>query len=197
MFKLYVAKGSNSSQRVEWAFNYKNIPYQRIEVTSKELTSSYLSVNPFGYVPCLSIKSVQIYESMAILEYVEEVFESDSLLGTAADERAQVRFVCEYVNSSIHSPQNRRVLKYLRPELTENDKKILRGDWIIKCLDVLRGSIFQHSHYAVGKRFTLADIFVASIYKKALQHGCAEHDLYHHHLQALRQVTEIAESEPA
>ncbi|KIE20231.1 hypothetical protein SE23_15030 [Vibrio sinaloensis] len=45
---LYSARGSNSSQRVEWALNYKNIDYQRVEVLSEELTSSYLEINPFG-----------------------------------------------------------------------------------------------------------------------------------------------------
>ncbi|EGZ6883329.1 glutathione S-transferase N-terminal domain-containing protein, partial [Vibrio cholerae] len=29
---LYSAKGSNSSERVEWMLNFKGIPYERIEV---------------------------------------------------------------------------------------------------------------------------------------------------------------------
>ncbi|WP_284205768.1 glutathione S-transferase N-terminal domain-containing protein, partial [Aliivibrio sifiae] len=30
---LYSAIGSNSSERVEWALNYKSLPYKRIEVS--------------------------------------------------------------------------------------------------------------------------------------------------------------------
>lgn len=37
---LYSAAGSNSSERVEWALNYKGIPYNRVEVTSQELQTS-------------------------------------------------------------------------------------------------------------------------------------------------------------
>jgi hypothetical protein len=49
---LYSAKGSNSSERVEWVLNYKQITYQRIEVGNEALAGSYLNINPFGYVHC-------------------------------------------------------------------------------------------------------------------------------------------------
>ena len=52
---LYSAKGSNSSERVEWVLNYKQITYQRIEVGNEALAGSYLNINPFGYVPALSV----------------------------------------------------------------------------------------------------------------------------------------------
>ncbi|NRF29554.1 glutathione S-transferase family protein [Vibrio coralliilyticus] len=195
--KLFAASGSNSSQRVEWALNYKQVSYQRHEVTSADLASSYLSINPFGYVPCLTVDGHAYFESMAILEYIEEAFPGDSLLGESTRERARVRFVCEFVNSSIHSPQNRTVLKFLRPELTEAEKRDLRGEWISRCLGKLSEHLFLDSAYAISTRFTLADIFVACIYKKALQHGCSESSMYQNHLNMLRQNSRIARAEPA
>lgn len=193
---LYSANGSNSSERVEWALNYKEISYQRIEISSEELATSYLDINPFGYVPSLSVNGAILSESMAILEYLEECFSGRSLLGNTPFERAQVRRVCEYVNSSIHSPQNKTVLRFLRPELDDLSKKTLRGEWITQCLDTLSSSICLESNYAIGQHFSLADIFVASIYKKALQHGATEKVFYAQYLSFLRSHSDIAASEP-
>jgi glutathione S-transferase len=193
---LYSAIGSNSSERVEWALNYKGISYNRVEVTSQELQTSYLAINPFGYVPSLSVDGVVLSESMAIVEYVEEVFTGFSLLGNEPQIRADVRRVCEFVNSTIHSPQNRTVLGFLRPDLEEASKRAMRGEWITRSLDKLRPSICLDSSFAIGRQFTLADIFIASIYKKALQHGSAPISFYDSHLNNLRSIEHIGDAEP-
>lgn len=193
---LYSAVGSNSSERVEWALNYKGISYNRVEVTSQELKTSYLAINPFGYVPSLSVDGVVLSESMAIVEYVEEVFTGSSLLGNEPQVRADVRRVCEFVNSTIHSPQNRTVLGFLRPDLEEASKRAMRGEWITRSLDKLRPSICLDSSFAIGHQFTLADIFIASIYKKALQHGSVPIPFYDSHLNNLRSIEHIADAEP-
>ncbi|MFM2599921.1 glutathione S-transferase family protein [Vibrio fortis] len=193
---LYSAAGSNSSERVEWALNYKGISYNRVEVTSQELQTSYLAINPFGYVPSLSVDGVVLSESMAIIEYIEEIFDSRPLLGNEPLVRASVRRVCEFVNSTIHSPQNRTVLRFLRPELEEDSKRALRREWITRSLDKLRPSICLDSRFAIGRQFTLADIFIASIYKKALQHGSAPISFYDSYLNNLRGIERIANAEP-
>ena len=193
---LYSARGSNSSERVEWVLNYKQIPYQRLEVESAELTTSYLTINPLGYVPALSVEGEVLCESMAIIEYLEEQYDQHPLLGNTPLMRANVRRVCEYVNASIHSPQNRSVLEYLRPELNDLTKRELRGRWISVCLEKLGSTVCLESGFAVGNEFTLADIFIASIYKKALQHGTEKNDFYHQHLCFLRGNRRIADAEP-
>lgn len=71
---LYSAQGSNSSERVEWTLKYKAIAYARVEVTGEQLTSTYLQINPLGYVPALSVNGLVLTESMAIIECMEELF---------------------------------------------------------------------------------------------------------------------------
>lgn len=193
---LYSAQGSNSSERVEWVLNFKRIPYDRIEVNSDELTTTYLDINPFGYVPSLSVDGSVFSESMAIIEYLEERFPNPNLFGKNLVEKTHIRIVCEYVNSSIHSPQNRTVLRFMRPELDERSKRELRGEWIMCCLEKLSTSICRESEFAVGSDFSVADIFVASIYKKALQHGCARNNFYDNHLMYIRLNESVAVSEP-
>ncbi len=193
---LYSAKGSNSSERVEWVLNFKGINYNRIEISSDELATTYLDINPFGYVPSLRVDDSIFSESMAIIEYLEERFPNPSLFGKSLIVKTHIRRVCEYVNSSIHSPQNRTVLSFMRPELDETSKRELRGDWIMRCLETLSVSICRESGFAVGEDFSAADIFVASIYKKALQHGCARNGFYDKHLMYIRANDRVVVSEP-
>jgi len=178
---LYSAEGSNSSQRVEWALRYKKIPYKVQSNNSK-------SFGAYGYMPAISIDGAIVSESMAILELLEETFPEPSLLPKQALERAKIREVCEYVNSTIHPAQNRSILKFLRPELPELDKKTLRAKWISDCLQNLRTHLFLDSGFAVGKRFSLADIFVAVIYQKGLTHGAAQDEYYENHWAVMREI---------
>ena len=193
---LYSAKGSNSAERVEWVLNFKGIDYERIEISSDELATTYLDINPFGYVPSLRADGSIFSESMAIVEYLEERFPYPGLFGKSLNEKTHIRRVCEYVNSSIHSPQNRTVLRFMRPELDETSKRELRGVWIMRCLEKLSASICRDSGFAVGKDFSVADIFVASIYKKALQHGCTRNCFYDKHLMYIRANDRVVVSEP-
>ena len=193
---LYSAKGSNSAERVEWVLNFKGIDYERIEISSDELATTYLDINPFGYVPSLRVDGSIFSESMAIVEYLEERFPYPGLFGKSLNEKTHIRRVYEYVNSSIHSPQNRTVLRFMRPELDETSKRELRGVWITRCLEKLSASICRESGFAVGKDFSVADIFVASIYKKALQHGCTRNSFYDKHLMNIRANDRVVVSEP-
>ena len=193
---LYSAKGSNSAERVEWVLNFKGIDYERIEISSDELATTYLDINPFGYVPSLRVDGSIFSESMAIVEYLEERFPYPGLFGKSLNEKTHIRRVCEYVNSSIHSPQNRTVLRFMRPELDETSKRELRGVWIMRCLEKLSASICRESGFAVGKDFSVADIFVASNYKKALQHGCTRNSFYDKHLMYIRANDRVVVSEP-
>lgn len=193
---LYSAIGSNSSERVEWTLNYKSIPYKRVEVSSHELSTTYLKINPFGYVPTISIDGTLISESMAIIECLEELFPQRTLLGKNWGERAAIREICEFVNSSIHAPQNRTVLKTYRPELTEKEKQELRGTWITQCLIKLSPKLWTASNFTVGSSFSVADIFVASIYKKACQHGALRQENYDKYLSWLRGQEHASDSEP-
>lgn len=178
---LYSADGSNSSQRVEWALRYKKIPY-KVHLNNSN------SFGAYGYVPAISIDGAIVSESMAILEFLEETFPEFPLLPKQALERARIREVCEYVNSTIHPAQNRSILKFLRPEVTEPEKRTLRAKWIAECLQNLRTRLFFDSRFAVGKSFSLADIFVAVIYQKGLTHGAAQDEYYEDHWAVMSEI---------
>lgn len=120
---LYSGPG-NASERVLWVLNYKSVPY-REQAVEAEAREAYLRINPFGYVPTLQVGEQCIAESVAIVEYLEECFPHPSLLPGSALERAQIREVYEAVNSTIHPPQNRSILMFLRPDLDADSIKTL------------------------------------------------------------------------
>lgn len=93
-------------------------------------------------------------------------------------------------------PQNRSILKLLHPDITSTSKQNLRRAFLSRQLNSISKELFRNSDYVLHNDFSLADIFVASIYKKARQLGAEKIDCYHHHLQHLRQYEHIARSEP-
>lgn len=185
MLTIYSAEGSNSGLRVEWVLQYKGLDYQRVEVTREALAQRYQSINPMQLVPFVQHDGVVVSESMAIIEYLEECYPKPGLLGHRKEERVLIRQICEYVNGTIHSPQNRTVLDYWRPGLSSQQKRELRGRWIVSGLSKIECMLFRESGYAIGHEFSLADIFVAAMYMKAQTHGADSLARYGHHLALL------------
>jgi glutathione S-transferase len=94
MMKLYYASGSPWAWRVHLALEEKGVAYEADLITFSSgylHTPEYLAMNPHGKVPLLTDGDLAIYESQAILEYVEEKHPEPPLLPGDAAERARVR----------------------------------------------------------------------------------------------------------
>lgn len=94
MIRFYYASGSPWAWRVHMALEEKGIPYEAslLSFGAGDLkTSEYLAINPHGKVPALTDGHVVLYESQAILEYVEDKYPAKPLLPADAAARALVR----------------------------------------------------------------------------------------------------------
>jgi glutathione S-transferase len=72
--KLHYHPLSNYSRRVVIAFAEKQIPHELIVVdvlTNRHREQPYLSINPYGRVPTLEEDGFVLFESTAILDYLE------------------------------------------------------------------------------------------------------------------------------
>jgi maleylacetoacetate isomerase len=167
--KLYFAHGANCSDRVRWALAYKSVPFEGIDIDTIPGDATFRSISPFGRVPVLVTDRDVLTESMAIVEYIEDIHPEPSLMSEQPQERARIREICEVVNSSIHPVQNSSALRSIRPDWTKETMRPFRSHWIASNLEKLRPKLWCSSSYAVGNRFTLADIFVAVIYRKAVE----------------------------
>jgi maleylacetoacetate isomerase len=169
--KLYYATGANCCDRVRWALDFKRLSYELVDLDGPFDQEHFTRISPFGRVPILEVDGVSLTESQAMLEFLEEIAPSPSLNYVDYFARAQVREVCEAINSSIHPVQNSGVVKYFQPDWTKDDVKQARANWIATNLNKLQPRLWLKSRFAVGDRFTLADILVSVIFNKCLELG--------------------------
>lgn len=120
--KLYSFWRSSAAFRVRIALNLKSIDYEIIPVHlnkngGDQLTDAYASKNPNRLVPLFEDGKNSIHQSLAIIEYLNEIHPEPALLPTSASDRAWVRSIAMDISSDIHPVNNLRVLRYLIRQL--------------------------------------------------------------------------------
>lgn len=120
-YRLYNYWRSSSSWRVRIALAHKQIPYEYVAVNLLEGAhrgDDHRARNPRTTVPVLEIDSGgQLHllaESLAILEYLEEVHPERPLLPRDPLARAEVRRLAEIINAGIQPLQNLATQRYLK-----------------------------------------------------------------------------------
>ncbi len=167
-FKLYSYFRSSSSYRVRIALNYKQIPYEYIAVHlldqgGQQYKTEYQKINPKQEVPALIHNGNVIAQSFAIIEYLDEIKQENKLLPEELILRAQIRQICELINSGIQPLQNLGILKKLVVDfkITENQKTTWITDIITSGLNALELSLKKTSGtYSFGDQITMADLFL-------------------------------------
>ena len=136
-YKLYSFWRSSAAFRVRIALNLKGMNYEIIPVhLSKnggdQLGEEYSKKNPNRLVPFLEDGEKSIHQSLAIIEYLEEIQAEPALLPKLAIDRAWVRSVAMDIASEIHPINNLRVLRYLIKKLgiSTESKDEWYGHWI-------------------------------------------------------------------
>ncbi len=94
MIRLYYASGSPFAWRVHLALEEKGLEYQPQLLSFQAgdvKTPQYLAISPHGKVPALVDGDLTLYESQAILEYLDEQYPSQPLLPANPAARALAR----------------------------------------------------------------------------------------------------------
>ncbi len=115
---VYWGSESPYAWRVLLALEIKQIPYQsnRLSFSEKDLKSAeFLAINPRGQVPALRDGAFTLYESIAILCYLDDQHPIPPLFGGSATERGLIwRIIMECIY-------------YLEPHMTPFAGTILSG----------------------------------------------------------------------
>ena len=129
--KLFGFALSSAAYRVRIALNLKSISYELVSLKLREgehRREDYMAINPQGLVPALALSGDEadtvLFQSTAILEYLDEVFPEPPLLPRNPVQRARVRAVADNVACDIHPLNNLRILLYLKNELGHDDDTI-------------------------------------------------------------------------
>ncbi len=163
--KLYNYFRSSASFRVRIALALKGLTYEYVPVhlvKGEHKKPDYQAVAPAGLVPTLVLDDGErLSQSMAIIEYLDEVHPQPPLLPADALERARVRALAQSIACEIHPVNNLRVLKYLVREMKvdEEAKNTWYRHWVRSGLEALERELAQYpaGRYAYGDTPTLAD----------------------------------------
>jgi maleylacetoacetate isomerase len=123
-------------------------------------------------VPALELDGVTLFESMAIVEYLEETHPQPPLLPRGAAERARVRAIAQVVACDIHPLDNLRVLRYLAHELKADDavREKWYAHWIEEGFAALELVLPESGSFCFGDAPTVADVFLVPQVANAIRY---------------------------
>ena len=133
--KLYGYFRSSASYRVRIALNMKGLDYDQVSVhlaKGKQYDREFSAISPQNLVPVLEDDGQLLYQSLAIIQYLEEKFPEPRLLPKDSPGRNRVRSLALISACEIHPLNNTRVLAYLTDTLrvTEEQKNAWYRHWV-------------------------------------------------------------------
>ncbi len=118
-FALHNYFRSSTSVRVRAALNLKGVPFDYVPLSllkGDQASAGHLALNPSGLVPTLVTPQGALPQSLAIIEWLDEVYPDPALLPSDPWARARVRSLAHIVALDIHPVNNLRILKHLEAE---------------------------------------------------------------------------------
>ena len=166
--QLYSFWRSSAAFRVRIALNLKGLEYEVIPVHlvrqgGEQISTEYANKNPNRLVPLYTDGTHTLHQSLAIIEYLDEIQVSPPLLPQTAIDRAWVRAVAMDVVIDIHPLSNLRVLRYLMKSLgiSTEAKDQWYQHWIslgLKSLETQLSKDSRVGRFAYGDQPSLIDI---------------------------------------
>jgi len=166
--KLYSFWRSSAAFRVRIALNLKGVDYAVIPIHlnkhgGDQQSAEYADKNPNRLVPLLDDGINSIHQSLAIIEYLDEIHAEPALLPKVAVDRAWVRSLAMDIAIDIHPITNLRVLRYLIKQLgiSKEDKDVWYQHWMHLGLESLEKQLLKDprvGRFAYGDQPGLIDI---------------------------------------
>ena len=178
--KLYTFFRSSASFRVRIALNAKGLKYEPALVNlpkGEHLDAKYKSVNPQGLVPALEDGGRVLTQSLAIIEYLDEMHPGPKLLPPDPIDRHYVRAFSQIVACEIHPLNNTRTLKHIRKsyKLDEEGVNAWYRHWIAEGFGMMESFLTEHGKH--GKlcfrdQVTMADCCLVPQVFNAQRYDC-------------------------
>ena len=131
--QLYSYWRSSAAYRVRIGLNLKGLAYDIVPVHlvhdgGQQHSPEYRGINPQQLVPVLGHGHRRLSQSLAILEYLDEMWPTPALLPSTARGRQRVRALSQLVACDIHPLNNLRVLQYFEQEWSVPQPE--RDEWV-------------------------------------------------------------------
>jgi maleylacetoacetate isomerase len=165
--KLYSYFRSSAAYRTRIALNLKGLDYETIPIHllkdgGQQFSPDFRAVNPQARVPALELSSGEVLlQSLAIIEYLDEVYPEPALVPAEALARAQARSVAQIIACDIHPLNNTSVLSYLRHKMAQDQAAVQAwyAHWIATGFQAVE-TLVRPGPYAFGSHVSIADICI-------------------------------------
>ncbi len=173
MLTLYDYWHSSSAYRVRIALNLKALEYRQVPVSlidGQQQAAEYRRLNPQGLVPLLIDGDMQIAQSVAICEYLEDTGRGRPLLPQTPETRARARQLINLIACDTQPLNNLRVLNFLGSDLgmDEGQRSRWYAHWITQSFDALE-HMLPASDFSCGEQPMLPDCFIVPQVYNALR----------------------------
>ena len=174
-FELYSYWRTAAAYRVRVALRLKGLTWDEHNVNldaGEQRGEAFLKINPMGAVPALidreGASRASITQSIAILEYLEEVAPTPALLPSDPAGRARVRAIALALAADTHPMITGRVKKYLIGNGGFNDDmfRAWQTNWLtlgLQAVEKRLASELETGKCCHGDSVTHADICLASL----------------------------------
>jgi maleylpyruvate isomerase len=170
MLKLYNFHASSTSYRTRIVLNLKGLSYDYIPIRldkGEHLLEAYDKINPMRGVPTLDVDGVLLYQSPAIIEYLEEVYPNPALLPKDPSGRARVRALAAIVGCDMHPVNNLRIRNFIRDTYKQDADGVAR--WIqlwnkagFDAIETMLRADTKRRGFCYGDAPTIADAYLVS-----------------------------------
>lgn len=164
--KLLGYSRSAAAYRVRIALALKRIDHDGVAIDLRQNAQSapeYAALNPTRMVPALIDGANVLTQSLAIVEYLDEIHPEPPLLPADPVGRARVRALAQTVACDIHPLRNLRVMAYLREvlQLPEAMRQAWVRHWVCEGFTAIEQMLARSAEtgtYCHGDTPTLADL---------------------------------------
>ncbi len=182
MLKLYDYYRSSAAFRVRIALNLKELKYELVPIHlvnqgGEQYSEQYQKINPQNLVPALQDGDKIVTQSLAIIDYLEDVQPFPPLYPNDFYEKALVKSFALAIVADLHPLNNLRVLKFLTQELqlSEPQKNQWYQHWVQKGLAALEKKLVDRNtatDFCFGDEPTVADICLVPQMYNARRFNC-------------------------
>ncbi|MEW6993080.1 maleylacetoacetate isomerase [Colwelliaceae bacterium MEBiC 14330] len=171
--KLHGYWRSTAAYRVRIALHLKNIAFESISVHlvkngGEQHTIDYSTLNPNHLVPTLVDGDFSLNQSLAIIDYLDQVYDEVPLYPKDLKLRAKVKALALDIACEIHPLNNLRVQQYLANSLAVNDqaKQAWLAHWMGLGFTAIEKQLQNSAGtYCFADTISVADIcLVAQVY---------------------------------
>ena len=159
MIKFYYSRLSINARRVWVTLLEKNIEFEPIllKLNGDQFQPDFLKLNPFHHIPVVIDGDFKVFESLAILDYLEAKYSTPSFMPNSPEDIARVRTI-ELVTVNELPPASIVLMKEMLDVAVEEQKIEQAKRTMATVLQYFEASLRQNKPYLIGEQLTYADI---------------------------------------